>query len=69
MDVCHKISNIGLDSKNIYNTNFEVTTSKEFILHIINMNINNPGFLKDDLRVFFLKMLGRLITEKNPKNK
>jgi inositol 1,4,5-triphosphate receptor type 1/inositol 1,4,5-triphosphate receptor type 3 len=33
------------------------------------MNINNPGFLRDDLRVFFLKMLSRLVSETNLKNK
>ena len=53
----------------VYRKPFEVTTAKEFIYNIIQMNINNPGFLRDDLRVFFLKMLERIITEKNSKNK
>ena len=67
--MCSKISNIGEESKRIYELPFEVTTAKEFISNIIQMNINNPGFLRDDLRVFFLKMLSRLVSEKNLKNK
>jgi inositol 1,4,5-triphosphate receptor type 1/inositol 1,4,5-triphosphate receptor type 3 len=29
------------------------------------MNINNPGFLDDGLKVFFLKILTNMITDKN----
>jgi hypothetical protein len=32
------------------------------------MNINDPGCLSDELRVFFLKVLARIITEKNTLN-
>lgn len=33
------------------------------------MNISNPDCFKDDLRIFFLKVLARVITEKNLNNK
>lgn len=33
------------------------------------MNINDTHSLRDDLKIFFLKVLSRIITEKNSKNK
>jgi len=35
LEVCSKISNIGEESKRIYELPFEVTTPKEFISNII----------------------------------
>lgn len=56
-------------SKSIYSTNFPVITLKEFIKNIIYMSINDSHSLRDDLKIFFLKVLTRIITEKNQKNK
>jgi len=33
------------------------------------LNLNEPEALNEDLRIFFLKVLERIITEKNPENK
>lgn len=68
-EVCERLARIGTESMKSYSTPFEVTTPKEFISNIITMNINNPGFLSDDLKVFFLKILTRMITEKNVRNR
>lgn len=56
-----------LESQRIHGTAYPVISLKEFIKNIIYLNINNPAGLKDDLRVFFLKVLARIITEKNTK--
>ncbi len=66
--VCEKLNKIDEESKRIYGTNFSVITLKEFIQNIISMNINDPGCLSDELKVFFLKVLARIITEKNELN-
>jgi hypothetical protein len=53
----------------IYNTPFEVTSTQEFISNMIQVNIKNPGFFSDELKVFQFKILTRIITEKNIKNR
>jgi chorismate-pyruvate lyase len=37
----------------------------EFIKNVISMNISNPESLTDELRVFFLTVLVRMIEKKN----
>lgn len=69
IQVCEKLNMIDEVSKSIYNTNFPVITLKEFIKNIIYMSINDSNSLRDDLKIFFLKVLTRIITEKNQKNK
>lgn len=46
-----------------YQSTVPVITLKEFIKNMIQMNINDQ--LNDSVRTFFLKMLVRIISEKN----
>jgi inositol 1,4,5-triphosphate receptor type 1/inositol 1,4,5-triphosphate receptor type 3 len=63
------LNRINDESQRIYQTNFQVISLKEFITNIIFLNIHDPDCFKDDLRVFFIKVLARIITEKNLNNK
>lgn len=67
--MCEKLDKIDEVSSSIYNTTFPVITLKEFIKNIIYMNLHDSNSLKDDLKIFFLKVLARIITEKNVRNK
>jgi inositol 1,4,5-triphosphate receptor type 1/inositol 1,4,5-triphosphate receptor type 3 len=69
IQVCEKLNRIDEVSMTIYNASFPVITLKEFIKNIIYMNIHDSNSLKDDLKIFFLKVLARIITEKNTRNK
>lgn len=63
------MSEIEQQSLKVYEA--KVTNLKDYIENIINssVNIEIRKILSDDLRIFFLKMLSRLITEKNLNNK
>jgi inositol 1,4,5-triphosphate receptor type 1/inositol 1,4,5-triphosphate receptor type 3 len=67
--VCEQLNRIDIESQRIYGAPFPVIRLEEFITNIIYLNINNPHCLKDELRIFFLKVLGRIITEKNLRDK
>ncbi|KAM3147677.1 hypothetical protein pb186bvf_000005 [Paramecium bursaria] len=69
LEVCSKMSEIEQQSLKAYDA--KVTHLKDYIENIINssVNIEIRKILSDDLRIFFLKMLSRLITEKNLNNK
>jgi inositol 1,4,5-triphosphate receptor type 1/inositol 1,4,5-triphosphate receptor type 3 len=46
-----------------------VITLREFIKNIIHMNLTQANILSDELKIFVLKVLTRIITEKNVANK
>jgi len=48
----------------IYKVDFPVITLREFIKNIIHMNVTR-NFLSYELKIFVLKVLTRIITEKN----
>ena len=52
----------------IYKVDFPVITLREFIKNIIHMNLTR-NFLSYELKIFVLKVLTRIITEKNQANK
>ncbi|CAD8049274.1 unnamed protein product [Paramecium sonneborni] len=69
-EVCNKLSQIGKQSQDAYQTKYEVTTLQDFIQNIISICANTrEQQFSDDIRIFFLRLLSRLITEKNLSNK
>ncbi|CAD8053653.1 unnamed protein product [Paramecium sonneborni] len=68
LEACKKMLSIGQESMLAYQTKFEVTSLKHYIQNIIHMSISNETQFTDDLRIFFLKMISKLITEKNQAN-
>ncbi|CAD8133692.1 unnamed protein product [Paramecium octaurelia] len=69
-EVCNKLSSIGKQSQDAYQSKYEVTTLQDYIQNIISIcgNTREQQF-SDDIRIFFLRLLSRLITEKNLSNK
>ena len=62
--LCYRLEDLDKLSETVYSLP-NVITLKEFITNIINVNIENPHCLNDDLKIFFLRVLVRMISERN----
>lgn len=62
--LCGEFTKIDDFSLKAYQTQYPAITLEEFLKNLIQMNITYQ--LHDDLRSYFLKILTRMISEKNP---
>ncbi|CAD8193240.1 unnamed protein product [Paramecium pentaurelia] len=62
--LCSEFTKIDEFSLTAYQTQYPAITLEEFLKNLIQMNITHQ--LNDDLRSYFLKILTRMISEKNP---
>ena len=64
LSLCDNLDNIN----NLIKKNDKLKSNvniKEFIKNVIQMNMSNPDSLTDELRIFFLTVLVRMIEKKN----